>query len=66
MVGDVFDFWFEYGRVVPKGFVRALGKLAQMTDRCVRVVMLTGNHDMWVGDYLAAECGIELYTTPQT
>ena len=66
LVGDIFDFWFEYGRVVPKGFVRALGKLAQMTDRGIRVVMLTGNHDMWVGDYLTAECGIELYTTAQT
>ena len=66
LVGDIFDFWFEYKEVVPKGFVRVLGRLAELSDRGVRVVMLTGNHDMWVGDYLVEECGIELYTTPQT
>jgi UDP-2,3-diacylglucosamine hydrolase len=66
LVGDIFDFWFEHKRVVPKGFVRVLGRLAELSDRGVRVVMLTGNHDMWVGDYLADECGIELYTKPQT
>lgn len=66
LVGDIFDFWFEYKRVVPKGFVRVLGRLAELSDRGVRVVMLTGNHDMWVGDYLSEECGIELYTRPQT
>ena len=65
LVGDIFDFWFEYKRVVPQGFVRTLGQLAHMTDRGIRVVMLTGNHDMWVGKYLTEECGIELYTTPQ-
>lgn len=65
LVGDVFDFWFEYNRVVPKGFVRTLAKLAELADSGVRVVMLTGNHDMWVGDYLTTECGIELYTKPQ-
>lgn len=66
LVGDIFDFWFEYNEVVPKGFVRVLGRLAALSDRGVRVVMLTGNHDMWVGDYLTKECGIELYTKPQT
>ena len=65
LVGDIFDFWFEYQRVVPKGFVRTLGKLAQLSDHGVRIVMLTGNHDMWVGKYLTEECGVELYTTPQ-
>ena len=65
LVGDIFDFWFEYRRVVPKGFVRTLGKLAELTDRGVRVVFFTGNHDMWVGDYLARECGVEIYTSPQ-
>ena len=65
LVGDIFDFWFEYKEVVPKGFVRVLGRLAELSDKGVRVVMLTGNHDMWVGDYLTEECGIELYTTPQ-
>ena len=65
LVGDIFDFWFEYKRVVPQGFTRTLGQLSHMTDRGIRVVMLTGNHDMWVGKYLTEECGIELYTTPQ-
>lgn len=65
LVGDVFDFWFEYGKVVPKGFVRTLGKIAQMTDSGIRVVLITGNHDMWVGNYLSEECGIELYTSAQ-
>jgi len=65
LVGDVFDFWFEYRRVVPQGFVRTLGKLAELTDRGVRVVFFTGNHDMWVGDYLTRECGVEICTKPQ-
>lgn len=65
LVGDIFDFWFEYKQVVPKGFVRVLGRLAELSDRGVKIVMLTGNHDMWVGNYLTEECGIELYTKPQ-
>ncbi len=65
LVGDVFDFWFEYRRVVPQGFVRTLGKLAELTDRGVRVVFFTGNHDMWVGDYLTRECGVEVCTSPR-
>ena len=65
LVGDIFDFWFEYRRVVPKGFVRTLGKLAELTDRGIRVVFFTGNHDMWVGDYLRCECGVEIFTSPQ-
>lgn len=66
LVGDIFDFWYEYHKVVPKGFVRTLAKLAELTQSGVRVVMLTGNHDMWTRDYLTEECGVELYTTPQT
>ncbi|MFR9504197.1 MAG: UDP-2,3-diacylglucosamine diphosphatase [Rikenellaceae bacterium] len=66
LCGDIFDFWYEYKRVVPKGFVRTLGKIAQITDRGVRVVFMSGNHDMWVLDYLREECGVELYTTPHT
>lgn len=64
LLGDIFDFWFEYGKVVPKGFVRTLGKLAELSDRGIRIVLLTGNHDMWIRDYLADECGIELHTEP--
>ena len=66
LVGDIFDFWFEYNEVVPKGYVRVLGRLAELSDRGVRIIMLTGNHDMWVGDYLARECGISLFTKPRT
>ena len=66
LVGDIFDFWFEYKEVVPKGYVRVLGRLAELNDKGIRIVMLTGNHDMWVGNYLTEECGIELYTKPQT
>jgi len=65
LLGDLFDFWFEYRRVVPKGFVRTLGKLCELTDRGVRVVFFTGNHDLWVGDYLQRECGVEVHTSPQ-
>ena len=64
LVGDIFDFWFEYQRVVPKGFVRVLGQLASMCDRGTRVVLLTGNHDMWMRDYLAEECGVEIHFAP--
>ena len=65
ILGDLFDFWFEYKRVVPKGFVRVLGKLCELTDRGIRVVFMTGNHDMWVRDYFEAECGVEVYTSPR-
>ncbi len=65
ILGDLFDFWFEYHRVVPKGFVRVLAKLAQLTERRVNVTLFTGNHDMWVRDYLTKECGIRIFTSPQ-
>ncbi|MFI3323235.1 MAG: UDP-2,3-diacylglucosamine diphosphatase [Rikenellaceae bacterium] len=66
LCGDIFDFWFEYKRVVPRGFVRTLGTIASITDRGVRVIFMAGNHDMWVRDYLAVECGMEIYTSPTT
>lgn len=65
LVGDIFDFWFEYGHVVPKGFVRTLGKLAQLTDKGISIKFFTGNHDMWCRDYLQKECGVEVIFTPQ-
>lgn len=65
LAGDIFDFWFEYVRVVPKGFVRALGKLAELNDRGIRIIFFTGNHDMWVRDYFACTCGMEVHTAPQ-
>ena len=66
LLGDIFDFWFEYRRVVPKGFTRLLGKLAELTDSGVEIHFFTGNHDMWVGDYLHEECGVTIHTAPQT
>lgn len=60
LVGDVFDFWYEYKRVVPKGFTRLLGKLAELSDRGVEIFFFTGNHDMWQRDYLEKECGIKV------
>ena len=65
LMGDIFDFWFEYRRVAPKGFVRVLSRLAEMTERGVRVVLYTGNHDMWCYDYLTEECGIEIVCEPR-
>ncbi len=61
LVGDVFDFWFEYNKVVPKGFVRILGKLAELIDNGTEIHFFTGNHDMWTKDYLNKEIGIILH-----
>ena len=51
LMGDIFDFWFEYATVVPKGYIRLLGKLAELSDAGIRLVMFKGNHDMWMFDY---------------
>ena len=51
LLGDIFDFWFEYSKVVPKGFVRVLGKLAAITDSGIPVHYFVGNHDLWIKDY---------------
>ncbi len=61
MMGDMFDFWFEYPTVVPKGYVRFLGALAALTDHGVKVHFLIGNHDIWCQDYLEEECGVILH-----
>jgi UDP-2,3-diacylglucosamine hydrolase len=60
LMGDVFDFWFEYKMVVPKGFVRLQGKLATMSDAGIKIYFFKGNHDMWVNDYFTKELGIEI------
>ena len=65
LLGDIFDFWFEYRRVVPQGFVRTLGKLAELTDRGIRIGFFPGNHDLWVRDYFRRECGMEVYPMPR-
>jgi UDP-2,3-diacylglucosamine hydrolase len=64
LLGDIFDFWWEYRLVVPKGFTRFLGKIATITDSGIPVHFFTGNHDMWVGDYLSKECGMIVHTDP--
>lgn len=61
LMGDVFDFWFEYKSVAPKGFVRLLGKLAEISDSGTPIHLFTGNHDMWMFDYLPKELGISIH-----
>ena len=56
LLGDMFDFWYEFKLVVPKGYTRFLGKLSELTDLGVEVHFFTGNHDIWCGDYLTKEC----------
>lgn len=60
LMGDVFDFWFEYTTVIPKGFIRLQGKLAQMSDSGIKIYFFKGNHDMWVNDYFTKEMGITI------
>ena len=60
LMGDVFDFWFEYKYVVPKGFIRLQGKLAQMADAGIKIYFFKGNHDMWVYDYFTKEIGLQI------
>ena len=66
LIGDIFDFWWEYRLVVPRGFTRFLGTISELTDSGIAVHFFTGNHDMWVGDYLSAECGMIVHTSPFT
>ena len=65
LMGDLFDFWFEYKTVVPKGFVRLFGKLAEITDSGIAVHLFRGNHDIWAFDYLAQELNINLHRESQ-
>mgnify|MGYP002623969663 CR=1 FL=1 len=66
MLGDMFDFWFEYRTVVQKGYTRFLGKLSELCDLGIEVHYFTGNHDTWCLDYLERECGIILHQSPLT
>lgn len=66
LVGDVFDHWFEYKRVIPKGFTRLLGKLADLRDKGIPIYFFTGNHDMWMFNYLTEEMDIPIYREPIT
>lgn len=65
IVGDLFDFWFEYKTVVPKGFVRVLGKLAEMKDNGIEIFFFVGNHDLWMEDYFQNELNIPVYHEPK-
>lgn len=64
LVGDIFDFWFEYKHAVPKGYVRFLAKLAELVDDGIEVHLFTGNHDMWMFDYLPKELGVNIHRNP--
>ena len=66
LLGDLFDFWYEYKTVVPKGFTRFLGTVSSITDSGIPVHFFTGNHDMWIKDYFSAECGMIIHTGPFT
>lgn len=65
ILGDIFDFWFEYKQVVPKGYVRLLGKLASLSDAGTPIKVFIGNHDMWMNDYFEKELNIPVYYEPR-
>ena len=65
LVGDMFDFWYEYRRVVPKGYVRLLGKLGELSDAGIQMHFFVGNHDMWMRGYFQKELNIPVYYKPQ-
>jgi UDP-2,3-diacylglucosamine hydrolase len=60
LIGDIFDFWFEYSAVIPKGFIRFQGKLAELADSGIKITLFKGNHDMWMFDYFVKELGIQI------
>lgn len=64
IVGDLFDYWFEYRTVVSKGYVRLLGKIAELTDKGIAISFLAGNHDFWLRDYFTSELGMEVSLDP--
>lgn len=64
LLGDIFDFWYEWKHVAPRGFTRFLGKISQMTDKGVDIRFFTGNHDIWIWDYLPEETGMTIHKEP--
>ena len=58
--GDIFDFWWEYQSVVPRGYIRFLGKIAELSDTGIKIIFFSGNHDIWMKNYLSEELGIEI------
>lgn len=65
LMGDLFDFWFEFKTVVPKGYVRFLGKLAELSDAGIPITVFTGNHDIWMFGYFEEELGVEVKRKPE-
>ena len=66
IVGDMFDFWYEYKYVVPRGYTRLLGKLAELSDQGIQLHFFVGNHDMWMTNYFQQELGMNVYHEPQS
>lgn len=64
LVGDIFDFWYEYKHVVPRGFIRFLGKLAELSDCGIKINLFAGNHDVWIKDYFIDEFNAKIYRRP--
>ncbi len=65
LLGDLFDFWYEYKRVIPKGFTRTLGKLAELSDMGISIHYFVGNHDLWMNGYFEEELNIPVYHEPR-
>ena len=65
LLGDLFDFWFDYDKVVPKGFIRVLGKIAELKDLGIKIYFFVGNHDLWMKDYFETELNIPIYRKPK-
>lgn len=66
LLGDIFDSWMEYKRVVPKGYTRFLGKLAELADAGIGLVIFTGNHDLWMHGYFEEQFNAQVFRKPQT
>lgn len=64
LVGDIFDFWFEYDKVIPKGFVKFISKISNLRDQGIPIFFFTGNHDLWMKDYFSQELGIPVFHQP--
>ncbi|MEX2593204.1 MAG: UDP-2,3-diacylglucosamine diphosphatase [Anditalea sp.] len=64
LLGDIFDFWFEYEKVIPKGFIRFIGKITALRDRGIPIFFFTGNHDLWMRDYFTIELDIPVFSNP--
>ena len=66
LVGDIFDFWYEYKFTIPKGFTRFLGKIAELSDAGIKIHFFTGNHDMWMKEYFTKELNVAVHHQPIT